>query len=110
MNDFDSTIISLLNQFAKVSLKLDLTIHIISNSSLLKGSIFVILLWWAWFRKDENNIITRKQVISIQLGAIFAIFIGRLLALTLPFRSRPIHEKGLDFILPYGFFEGNLKG
>lgn len=110
MNDFDSTIILFLNQFAKVSLKFDLTIRLISESTLLKGAVFMALLWWAWFNEAENNKIVRKYVISIQLGCLIAITFGRTLSLTLPYRSRPIHEEGLDFLYPHGIFSKLLKG
>ena len=110
MNDFDSTILSFFNQFAKVSLKFDLTIFLLSGSALLKGGVLTTLLWWAWFSRADDNKMIRRQVISIQLSCLIAIFVGRMLALTLPHRSRPFHEKSLDFVLPHGMTDSILQG
>jgi undecaprenyl-diphosphatase len=110
VNGFDSTILSFFNQFANVSSKFDFTVYIISESKLIKGGVLTSLLWWAWFSRTENNNMIRRRVISIQFSCLIAIFIGRMLSLTLPHRSRPIHEKSLDFVLPQGIHDEILQG
>jgi len=44
------------------------------------------------------------------LSTIIAIIAGKTLALLLPFRFRPIHEEGLNLILPYGMKLTTLEG
>lgn len=98
MDYFDLEIITYLNQFSQQSKIFDYFMLILSGNSLLKASIFMIILWYGWF-KNENN---RQQIISILLSSIIAMVFARGLALTLPFRLRPLHEKGLGFLLPHG--------
>ncbi len=62
-----------------------------------------IIIWWCWFIKDENQSNHKKHIILTLISCVFAIAIARGLALTLPFRLRPIHEEGLNFLLPSGF-------
>lgn len=106
MNFFDFEIITYLNQFSQQSKIFDSFMLILSGNSLLKASIFMFVLWYGWF-KDENN---RQQIISILISSIIAMLFARGLALTLPFRLRPLHEKGLDFVLPHGMVALHSSG
>lgn len=106
MNFFDFEIMTYLNQFSQQSKIFDYFMLILSGNSLLKASIFMFVLWYGWF-KDENN---RQQIISILISSIIAMFFARGLSLTLPFRLRPLHEKGLDFLLPHGMVSLHSSG
>ncbi|MDR4472846.1 MAG: hypothetical protein MRJ92_09470 [Nitrospira sp.] len=109
MNSFDQTIISLFNRFAQHSWTVDTLIMTISDSDLLKGYLSLPLLWWAWFRgprQDED----RRTVLLTIVGALSAVAVARLLQLTLPFRSRPIHTAGLQFTIPYSMPPDFLDG
>jgi undecaprenyl-diphosphatase len=109
INDFDSAIIGFFNQFAQASSKFDALVLIIAESNMIKGAIFAMLLWWAWFYQGNNKRI-RGQVIAIQLGCIIAMITTRAISLIVPFRLRPVNEENLDFQIPYGLITSDFKG
>ncbi len=102
MNSFDSTILHFLNQFSQHSWFFDKTLQFVAASSLLKGGVVSTILVWLWFQDDELKSDARKHIIATIVCCPFAMLLARGLALTLPFRLRPIHEEVLNFVLPYG--------
>ena len=110
MNALDSTILSFINQFSRVSQTVDYTIIFLGGNHLLKGGLLASLLWWGWYRGHENQHYVREHVISTLLSCLVAIVLAKTLTLTLPFRLRPIHEAGVDFLLPYGTVSTALEG
>jgi len=109
LNAFDAAILRFLNQFAHHSRALDLTAQTLAVSSLAKGGVLVATLWWVWFR-PKNTARNRKVIIATLMSVVAAVIAGRLMALYLPFRLRPIHDPDLGFVLPYGATEGALRG
>jgi undecaprenyl-diphosphatase len=109
MNYLDSTILDFLNQFSRMSWTVDTTVRFISESNLLKGGVLLTILWWAWFRADERQGSTRVHMISTLIACLIAAPLARGLALSLPFRSRPLNQPALDFVLPYSMTSGVLK-
>jgi undecaprenyl-diphosphatase len=109
LNAFDTEVLLFLNQFAHHSRVLDLTARTLAVSPLAKGGLVIAAFWWVWFwpRNTERN---RKVVIATLLSAVTAVIAGRLLALYLPFRLRPIHTPELGFVLPYGATQEVLRG
>ncbi|MBA5873003.1 MAG: phosphatase PAP2 family protein [Nitrospira sp. CR1.2] len=109
MNIFDQSIIGVFNQFAQLSWTVDTLIMTISDSDLLKGYLSLPLLWWAWFRgpRQEED---RRTVLLTIFGALSAVAVARLLQLTLPFRSRPIHTADLPFTIPHSMPADFLDG
>jgi undecaprenyl-diphosphatase len=110
MNSFDLNIITFVNEFSQRSWVFDKAIGLLSGCNLLKGGVLVTIMWWAWFKNDERQSYIREYVISILLCSLFAIFLGRVLALTLPYRFRPLHEESLVFLFPYGVEKTDLEG
>lgn len=107
MNFVDSSIITYFNSFAQTSRYFDLLLWEISENHLLKGAVPITILWFLWFNnKKENNKITsstaREQVTTTLFSCMISIIVGRVLALTLPFRPRPIANIGLHFVIPHG--------
>lgn len=107
MNTVDTLIISYFNSYAHISQHFDFLIWEISENHFLKGAIPISLLWFFWFNYTKGNNepglpLIRKKVMLTLLSCLAAIFIGRFLALTLPFRPRPIQNIGLHFVIPYG--------
>lgn len=101
MNTFDSSIILFFNQMSNVSKSFDYIVRFVSHSQLLKGGIFMSVLCWYWFHHDAERAATREKI-TVNLAACFAsLVIGRLMALTLPFRLRPLHNSEIPFQLPY---------
>ncbi len=62
----------------------------------------VSFLCYFWFRKSEQQYTTRQSVIVCIFSCIISIAVARALALSLPFRVRPIENDALHFIKPYG--------
>ncbi|MFA6104549.1 MAG: phosphatase PAP2 family protein [Victivallaceae bacterium] len=99
---FDREIMIYVNHFAQHSWTFDKTMTFIAYNNLIKSSIIVAIFWWAWFKNKDRNSHDREYIITTLCSSIFAIFLARGLALTLPLRLRPIHEASLHFLLPYG--------
>jgi undecaprenyl-diphosphatase len=109
MNFVDFEVIRYLNQFSQHSWIFDKVIGITSNNSLLKGGVLATIIWWAWFKREDRHSHYREHIISTLFGCVVAIALARVLALTLPFRLRPLHEESLHFLLPYGETLGLLE-
>lgn len=105
MGSFDSDIISFLNQFAQRSYTFDQIMVFVSSSHLLKGGVFAILFWWLWFRrhgsdKSEHDG-TRARVMTMIVACFISVFAVRVLAASIPFKIRPIHNADLNFVAPH---------
>lgn len=67
---------------------------LISSNDILKG-VFVVALFWAmWFSRKASST-TRNQIAAVAAISIVAIALGRLLALSMPFRVRPRFETAI---------------
>jgi undecaprenyl-diphosphatase len=104
MNLFDEKIILFFNQFAQRNRALDNFTNFIAYQNFIKSGILVMLLWWFWFqfKEEESNASNREHILATIVCCLFAIFLGRIMALALPFRPRPMHNPALFFQLPYG--------
>ena len=109
LNAFDTDVLLFLNQFAHHSRVLDLTARTLAVSPLAKGGLVIAAFWWVWFWPGDTQR-NRKVVIAALVSAVTAVIAGRLLALYLPFRLRPIHAPELGFVLPYGATQEVLRG
>jgi len=109
MNLFDATVLSFLNQFAQRSWTFDTIIVFISANYLAKGVIFITLFWWAWFRHGQDGNEEREFLLYSGFACVPAVLVARGLALTLPFRLRPIADAALNFRVPYGMERGNYE-
>jgi undecaprenyl-diphosphatase len=67
----------------------------------------IAILWWAWFKPDVEQ---RARIsITITLFCCFvAMFLAKLLEFTTPYRTRPIHETALHFLIPFGEYPATL--
>jgi undecaprenyl-diphosphatase len=110
MNHFDIEIISIINQFAQFSWLLDSTIKFISGNYLIKGGVLLTIFWWGWFRINKNKPSVQLHLLATLFSCVMALVLARSLTLLLPFRLRPLHEKSLDFILPYTMKPTALEG
>jgi undecaprenyl-diphosphatase len=110
MNSFDFEIITYVNQFSQHSWIFDRLIGFLFGNNLLKGGVLVTILWWSWFNNDARHPRNREYIIATLLSCFVAMILARALALALPFRSRPIHEENLSFLLPYGIAPTILEG
>lgn len=101
LHDIDTSVISFLNGYARSSWSFDYVMHAISGNNLLKGGILSMALWWFWFRREERREPLRERVVAAIVASITVLFVARAMALTLPFRLRPLHDPDLHFVLPY---------
>lgn len=109
MNWLDLQVIGFLNQFSQRSVALDQAVVLLSQNGLLKGSVLAALIWWAWFSAEDQSQKRAKLVIAMISSAI-AISVGRVMALSLPFRPRPQHDATLSFVVPFGSAREVLDG
>lgn len=102
MNCFDYSILSFLNEFSRKYIIFDLFMNILQANHLIKGGVFMILIWWFWFQnKKPDHYIRERIVLTISSGFI-ALLTSRVLAWALPFRIRPLNNADISFLCPYG--------
>jgi len=110
MNFFDRGIIHFLNSFSGRFPLFDHSVAQISGNSFLNGGVMVALFWWAWNAKSESQTKRREYLLFGLIASVGAVFCARFLALSLPFRLRPMHNPALDFRVPIGMNPDNLLG
>jgi undecaprenyl-diphosphatase len=108
MNPFDANIIHFLNQFAQRSLFFDSLNDTISSNEVATAVPLVTIFWWAWFRSKSESTDDRRIIVSSLFLSTIAIFVARVLAVTLPYRERPLRNPLLQFHLPLGESSDNL--
>src|SRR5215469_9448678 len=109
MNPFDVWIVSFLNSFACRSWAFDTFMsEVLEKNDFIKAGVFTALLWWVWFQTDDKEDERREFILYGVAACFLAIVTARTLALTLPFRSRPLHNRALHFHIPYGVDENVL--
>lgn len=101
MNFFDSAVIEFCQHFSRASWMFDFTINFISENHLIKGGVLFSVMWWSWFKISKKQTSFREHMISILIACFVAIIVARGMTLLLPFRFRPMHDKALNFLLPY---------
>ncbi len=107
MQAIDLEILYYLNLYSQRSVAFDHLVKELSQNNLLKGSIFVSVFWYMWFRFDSS---ARPAVIVAIIGSLITMVITRLLALSLPFKLRPRHDPTVDFIMPHGSRISEVQG
>jgi undecaprenyl-diphosphatase len=106
MNAFDLSILSFLNTFAHRSETFDTLVVFLLWNNFVKGGIIMGFFWWAWAQDDERAL--KREYLLLGFGlSIASVIAARLLALSLPFRERPLRNPLLDFQLPYTM-EGSM--
>lgn len=100
-NAFDTALISWTDHFAQRSWLFDYVIYRISDNNLLKGGLFLTVLWGLWFRHAGDKSRDRSRVIAILTGCVIALAINKILQVAAPHRPRPYlaHLPGVTF--PY---------
>lgn len=80
------------------------------NNYFFKGGVFLTLYWWFWFAPEHNRRQENRQTIVIAIvGAVVALALNRALAVTLPFRVRPMYMSGIGYHAPSIAFAMNLE-
>ena len=110
MNSFDLTVIHFLNGYARRSYVFDDLMTHMSGNALLEGGIIVVLFWWAWVETRNRGSKDQELLMFGLFASVFAVLVARVLALSLPFRSRPIQNPAIHFTLPYTMTTDALIG
>ena len=110
MNFFDSAIIDFFQHFSRSSWIFDSTINFISENHLIKGGALLIVLWWGWFKVSEKQEYIRVHITSSFIACFIGLTVARAMALSLPFRLRPMHDEALNFLLPHAMNPRLLDG
>ena len=100
MNGFDHAILAFLNQFAFRFPRFDVAVGLIESRHLFKGIAIMALFWAAWFLPESRSQKNRTILICTIAGGLVALLFGRLLALWLPFRVRPLYNLSLQMNFP----------
>lgn len=108
INDLDMAVIQFFDQFADRSAIANRLIYDVCNSNLLKGGLFMVFFWWAWFRADGDVGARRRYVVLSIGGAIVVVIAARILQLALPFHDRPLYAAA-NFVMPVGVRPANLS-
>lgn len=104
MNWFDGHILRFLNQFANHWRWFDLLVARVYSANVIGGGGTVAIAWYALFDPGEEDQLRKRS--ELLLGAFLicalATLAARALALTLPFRVRPVWTPDFHFQIPYG--------
>ncbi len=110
MNPFDATIIHFFNLFAQRSELFDRSMWFMTHNVFAVGAVPMAFFWYAWIRYGTTDPVKRQILLFGIFDSVFALFIARVLALSLPFRLRPFHNPALHFQVPFGVEPGTLIG
>lgn len=104
MNWLDVHVLLFLNQFAHRWPWLDFGLTRMYSTTLIGGGTTMAIAWYALFdRNQEDGFCKRSELLlSSILLCGFATLAARALAITLPFRARPMWTPSLHFQLPDG--------
>lgn len=109
INNFDLTLLSALNQFAHMWQNFDRFVVLIQYNNLFKGGVILPFVYYVWFKADLNSV-KRRYLIAMLLSTLPAELMARLMAKTLPFRFRPIHDININFFPPFNMDLNILEG
>ncbi len=101
INRFDLSIIHFLNTFAHRSWVADATLALIGDNPFVVGGVLMTLFWWAWIERGKKSPEDREALVFVLVATSFSVFLARALALSLPFRERPLRNPLLHFQIPY---------
>ena len=106
----DQYLFSVINGLAGQIGVADNIVLFVIESYVLKG-VPVMMVWWGlWFLRSPMADQNRQYLLAGLLASIAAIFAGRSLSLTLPFRYRPLHDPEFEVNLPGGMSDQILTG
>jgi undecaprenyl-diphosphatase len=101
MNWFDQWIIHFINSFAHRSWIVDSLFYLIANNSFIDAGVLMALFWWVWIEYGKEHP-EKREILAINLLATtFAVILARILALSLPYRERPIRNPQVHFTRPF---------
>lgn len=106
----DYAIIASINQYSRHSHFFDNVVALVADNHLFKGGVIIPMYWYLWFKSGEQQTRNRLYMVTTLLNCTIAMGIARAVALTSPFRLRPMHTPEVHFQLPYGVPPTALDG
>lgn len=100
MNAFDSSFLEVLFRFVQRFPALDVVLKYVVNDDFLKGGILLAFIWWLWFSNDGTVHEKREFLLFAFVSSSTALLLGRILALYVPFRVRPLQNVLYNFPFP----------
>lgn len=101
MNWFDQPILHFLNSVAHRSWIADGIITLIASNVFLDAGVLMAMFSWAWIEHGKKHPERREILAANLLVTTFAVIVARLLALSLPYRERPVRNPLLHFQIPF---------
>jgi undecaprenyl-diphosphatase len=100
MNAFDRDVQFWLVHIGSSSFLLAHSVGAIARFYFTKGLVPLGILCAIWFQPGDSQPLRRETVVATLCAAFAAFVLGRLLALTLPFRLRPLYEPSVHLSFP----------
>jgi membrane-associated phospholipid phosphatase len=100
MNAFDTAIQTWLVPIGSSSFLFTHTVHLIAAFYFTKGVVPLAILCGIWFQPGDSQQLRRETVVATLCAGFAAFLLGRLLALTLPFRLRPLYDPAVHLTFP----------
>jgi undecaprenyl-diphosphatase len=101
MNWFDQGIIQFINSFAHRSWIADSLLTLLASNSFIDAGILMTLFWWVWIEHGKEHP-ENREILAVNLFVTtFAVILARFLALSLPYRERPVRNPLLHFQIPF---------
>jgi undecaprenyl-diphosphatase len=101
MNWFDQSIIHFINSFAQRSWVADGLLTLIASNAFIDAGILMAIFWWAWVEHEKKHP-EKREILAVNLFVTtFAVILARFLALSLPYRERPVRNPLLHFQVPF---------
>ena len=100
-NSFDLEIIRRLRDLGRGSWMLDYGAFTVGDCNLLKGGVFVTLLWYFWFRAGSQGRRDRALVAAIFVASFVVIGANQAARMLAPTRLRPYVDMGAGISFPF---------
>lgn len=100
MNAFDTAIQAWLVHIGSSSFAFTHAVHAIAEFYFTKGVVPLAILCAIWFHPGDAQRSHREIVVATLCGTLSAFLLGRLFALTLPFRLRPLYDPAVHLSFP----------
>jgi len=110
VNTFDLSIIHFLNEFSQRSQTFDVLVALITKTDLFRGGVIAALFLWAWVKSGNESEERRGYLLFGMIASVFSVLLARGLALSLPYRIRPLRSPSLNFHIPFGTNPDALVG
>src|SRR5262249_14895640 len=107
---FDKKIVAFLNGYAQHSWTFDSLMIFLSADNFFKGGLFMVILWWFWFRRDQNSIETRQSIVCAMVGCLVSLASSRFIAALIGDRPRPVNNPAYHFLSPLGLDSHSVLG